>query len=65
MQPNTVQSLELGSAIYERFGSWEAARQAVRQKGWSYVVGDDEPVTGRPRDDAADASIVPRQSGER
>lgn len=46
MRVNTVESIELGQKIHDRFGSWEAARAAaqVRDDG-AYVV---------PANDSAD-----------
>jgi len=38
MRINSDQSIETGVAIYERFGSWQAAREAARKDGWKYVI---------------------------
>ena len=68
MQINSDQSLELGMAIHQRFGSWDEVRKAMREKGWSYVVdtaGVPPPAADeRPTYTGGPVSMM-RRSGER
>lgn len=38
MRINTAQSIVTANAVYERFGSWRAAKEAARFEGGKFVV---------------------------